>query len=51
MAPEEPKRLGLKYFLEVHIAMDVLDDFIIEKLHATTRQKCERLIEYAIYDA
>jgi hypothetical protein len=51
MAPEEPKRLGLKYFLEVHIALDVLDGFILEKPHATTRQKCQRLIEYAIHDA
>ncbi len=51
MVPEEPKRLGLKCFLEVHIALDVLDGFILEKPHATTRQKCERLIEYAIHDA
>ena len=49
--PEESKRLGLKYFLEVHIALDVLDGFTLEKPHATTRQKCERLIEYAIHDA
>ncbi len=49
--PEEANRLGLKYFLEVHIALDVLDGFIRQKPHATTRQKCERLIKYAIYDA
>jgi hypothetical protein len=37
--------------LEVHIAVDVLDGFILEKPHSTPRQKCERLIEYAIHDA
>lgn len=51
MVPEEPKRLGLKYFLEVHIALGALNGFILEKPQATVRQKCERLIEYAINDA
>jgi hypothetical protein len=51
MVPEEPKRIGLKYFLEVHIALDVLEGFILEKPDAATRQKCERLIEYSIHDA
>jgi hypothetical protein len=51
MAPEEAKRLGLKYLLEVHVALEVLEGFTCEKPDATIRQKCERLIRYAIYDA
>jgi hypothetical protein len=50
MVPEEAKRLGLRYFLEVPIALEVLDGFTFEKPDATIKQKCERLIKYAIYD-
>ena len=48
--PAEPKQLGLKYFLEVAVAREVLDGFA-SRPDATTREKAERLIHYATYDA
>ncbi len=47
---DEPIQLGLKYFLEVDIAREVLEEFA-GKPQASDLEKCERLIHYAIYDA
>ena len=48
--PDEPKQLGLKYFLEVAVAREVLEGFA-SKPEATSIEKAERLIHYAILDA
>lgn len=50
--PEEAKRLGLKYFLEVFIARDFLGGWSAN-LHEepTLQEKCARVIKYAITDA
>ena len=50
--PAEAEKLGLKYFLEVFIARDFLDDWkgsLDEE--PTLQEKCARLIQYAINDA
>ncbi len=50
--PVEAQELGLQYFLEVFIARDFLEDWIGSlDAESTLRQKCERLIQYAINDA
>jgi hypothetical protein len=49
--PEEPKKLGLHYFLEVSIAREVLEGLTSGKSSMTLREQCERLIQYAINDA
>ena len=50
--PEEAVRQGLKYFLEVSIARDFIEDWESKrsKVHSDT-QRCERLIRYAVDDA
>jgi hypothetical protein len=48
--PEEPERLGLKYFLEVDIAREFLEDYTRGK-RISARERCERLIQYATTDA
>lgn len=58
LAPDEggvassAARMGAAYFIEVFIAREFLEDWI-ETLTAptSTRALCQRLIEYAIYDA
>jgi hypothetical protein len=50
--PVEAEVLGLKYFLEVIIAREVLDGWTSNRdVQPTLPQKCARLIKYAIYDA
>lgn len=50
--PEEAKRLGLKYFLEVFIARDFIEGWTanLDK-EPTLQEKCARMIKYAITDA
>jgi hypothetical protein len=48
--PERPKELGLKYFLEVAIAREVLESFA-DQPTVTSLEKCRRVIKYAIDDA
>jgi hypothetical protein len=52
MPPPVLERLNMKYFLEVFIARDFLDDWIasLEK-PPTLQERCARLIHYALYDA
>lgn len=43
---------GLRYFMEVSIARDFLDDWrTTQELRPSDTQACERLIEYATNDA
>lgn len=49
-APPEATALGFKYFLEVDVARQVLDEFR-DKVDASTLAKCRRVIQYALYDA
>src|SRR5690348_3187105 len=50
--PKEAQRLGLSYFLEVHIARDFLEDWLgALSTQPTEEQTCERLIQYALTDA
>jgi hypothetical protein len=50
--PEEAKRLGMEYFLEVFIARDFLEDWLVGlETEPTLEEKCQRIIEYAINDA
>ena len=50
--PEEAKRRGVKYFLEVFIAREVLDGWLENlKTQPSLEEKCKRIIEYAINDA
>ena len=51
MPPMTLERLKMKYFLEVFIARDVLDDWTTSVESPTLRESCARLIHYAIYDA
>ena len=48
--PEEAARLGLKYFLEVDVARQVLEEFT-NRPTATLAERCARLIDYAERDA
>jgi hypothetical protein len=41
---------GLKYFLEIFIAREVLEDWVTDA-EPTVQDKCARLIEYATNDA
>jgi hypothetical protein len=52
MPPTVIERLNMKYFLDVFIARDFLDDWTasLEK-PPTLRERCSRLIHYAIYEA
>jgi len=50
--PSEAERLGLKYFLEVFIAREVIEGWMSNlDAQPTLQQKCARLIKYAITDA
>lgn len=50
--PAEAEKLGLKYFLEVFIARDFLDDWKGSlNQEPTLQEKCARLIQYAVNDA
>ena len=50
--PDEAKRLGLKYFLEVFIAREVLEGWLSNlDTKPTLEDTCARIIEYAINDA
>jgi hypothetical protein len=50
--PAEAQTLGLKYFLEVAIARDFLEDWAASLGHEPSKQeRCERLIQYAVSDA
>ena len=50
--PEEATKLGLKYFLEVFIARDFLEDWTANLGdEPSLSEKCKRLIYYAINDA
>ena len=50
--PEEAMRHGLKYFLEVFVAKDFLDDWQSTfKTPPTAEAQCDRLIRYAADDA
>jgi hypothetical protein len=49
--PAEAERLGLKYFLEVFIARDFIEDWAANcDTQPTLQQKSARLIEYAAID-
>lgn len=50
--PPEARARGMKYFLEVFIANEVMESFTSQLGRAPTdAEKCERLINYAINDA
>jgi hypothetical protein len=49
-APPEASALGFKYFLEVDVVRQVLEEFR-NKLDVSPRAKCHRVIHYAIFDA
>lgn len=50
--PEEPLRLGFKYFLEIYTAKEGLEGWEKNiKRVPTLDEKCARVIYYAIYDA
>ena len=52
MPPTFVEQSKMKYFLEVFIARDFLDDWATNLEKAPTlEQKCARLIQYAINDA
>jgi hypothetical protein len=49
--PAEAERLGLKYFLEVFIARNLIKDWTANcDTPSTTQRTCARLIEYAAND-
>jgi hypothetical protein len=48
--PDEPRRLELDYFLEVHIAREVLEDSDLSLESHGLDAVCRRLIEYAERD-
>lgn len=53
--PDEAKSLGLDYFLEISITNEFLDAWVdwsrTQGAEPTLEQKCQRLIQYATYDA
>lgn len=50
--PLVAQKLRMKYFLEVFVARDFLEDWSISlNTKPTLNQKCHRLIQYAINDA
>jgi hypothetical protein len=50
--PPEAQRRGLQYFLEVAVARDFLDGWAAHLAsQPTTRERCARLIQYALNDA
>ena len=49
---KKAKAEGLRYFIEVSIARDFLDDWrATQKMRPSDEQSCARLIEYATNDA
>ena len=50
IAPKWAVERGVTYFLEVFIAREVLEDWVIDK-EPTLLEKCRRIIQYAINDA
>lgn len=50
--PPEPRQLGLVYFLEVFIALEVIEDWkSVIDYSPTVEQICDRVIYYATHDA
>lgn len=50
--PPEAQALDLSYFIEVAIAREFLEDWVSSSSGSvSTKEKCERLIQYAINDA
>jgi len=50
--PREAAKLGMSYFLEVFIAQDFLDDWQVSlPKKPAAKERCKRLIDYAINDA
>lgn len=50
--PVEAVSLGARYFLEVHIATEVLEGFVAEAPESPSAlERCARVIRYAIDDA
>jgi hypothetical protein len=50
--PAEAEKLGLKYFLEVLVAREFLDDWRASlSVEPTLQEACARLIQYAVNDA
>jgi hypothetical protein len=48
---KEMERPGFKYFLEVLIAQEIIEDWINSVAKKpTVQEQCERLIHYAIFD-
>jgi hypothetical protein len=47
--PEEAQ--AMTYFLEVYLAKEIVEDFEQANPNASTLNKCQRVIHYAIYDA
>jgi hypothetical protein len=49
--PAEAEQLGVKYFLEVLIARNLVEDWAAKcRTPPTVQQRCARLIEYATND-
>lgn len=49
--PDEAARLGCKYFLEVFIAKDFIEDWRATQAGTPSpEEKCTRLVEYAVND-
>ena len=48
--PEEALRSGFRYLLDVDVARQVMVEFK-DRPDATLEEKCNRIIQYAIYDA
>ena len=50
--PEKASNLGMVYFIAAFIAQEFLEDWVkAQSKKPTYREQCERLIQYAIYDA
>lgn len=49
--PREAAASNCKYFLEVAIARDFLDDWSLSEEARRGESRCQRVIRYAIYDA
>jgi len=51
-SPLEAESCNAEYFIEVFVAKDFLEGWIAaENRYTSTREQCERLIHYAVYDA
>ncbi|ESW89017.1 MULTISPECIES: hypothetical protein [unclassified Mesorhizobium] len=52
LVPAEAAKEGLTYFLEIHIAIEVIEAWVASlKERPSLSAICERLIYYATYDA